>query len=108
MKNYRTQHTLIFLMALFTLPQALSAEHVVEQKQKKFTVPQLDVKVGDSVQFKNSDEINHNVFSLSDSKTFDLGSYPKGQARSVVFDKPGEVEVECAIHPDMKMKVKVK
>jgi plastocyanin len=47
------------------------------------------------------------VFSLSDPKTFDLGSYAQGQAKKVVFDKPGTVEVECAIHPDMKMNVEV-
>lgn len=88
--------------------QANATEHVVEQKDKKFVVKQLSVAVGDSVSFKNADEVNHNVFSLSDIKSFDLGSYPKGQARAVTFDKPGVVEIECAIHPDMRMEVKVK
>jgi plastocyanin len=39
---------------------------------------------------------------------FDLGSYPQGQSKSVTFDKAGKVEVECAIHPQMKMTVEVK
>ena len=42
------------------------------------------------------------------AKTFDLGSYPQGQSKKVVFDKPGTVEVECAIHPEMKLVVEVK
>lgn len=92
----------------FAVLNTQAADHVVEQKQKQFSTPKLEVKVGDSVTFKNSDDVNHNIFSLSDSKSFDLGSYPKGQSRSVVFDKPGVVEVECAIHPDMRMEVKVK
>lgn len=79
----------------------------VDQKDKQFSVPSLKIKVGDSVRFVNSDPFFHNVFSLSDAKTFDLGSYPQGQSRSIVFDKPGEVEVECAIHPNMKMKISV-
>lgn len=88
-------------------PLAHSAETVVEQKDKQFSVKRLKVKVGDSVSFRNSDPFFHNVFSLSDAKTFDLGSYAQGQAKSVTFDKPGTVEVECAVHPGMKMMVDV-
>ncbi|HEY5798940.1 MAG TPA: plastocyanin/azurin family copper-binding protein [Burkholderiaceae bacterium] len=95
--------------AAFALTQAASAgEFVVAQKDKKFSQSTLTVKVGDVVSFKNEDPFAHNVFSLSDIKTFDLGSYPKGQSKSVTFDKPGTVEIECAIHPDMKIVVEVK
>ena len=80
---------------------------MVEQKDKQFSVKHLKVKTGDSVSFRNADPFFHNVFSLSDTKTFDLGSYPQGQAKSVKFDKPGTVEIECAIHPGMKMAVEV-
>ena len=80
----------------------------VGQQDKKFTKDKLSVKVGDTVKFINNDPFFHNVFSLSDAKMFDLGSYPKGEARDVVFDVPGEVEVECAIHPEMRMTIEVK
>jgi plastocyanin len=87
--------------------------YTVEQKDKAFVYngnkePKLSVKVGDTVVFKNMDPYFHNVFSLSDPKTFDLGSYPQGQSRSITFDKPGTVEVECAVHPGMKMTIEVK
>jgi plastocyanin len=90
-----------------------AADYVVEQKNKAFAirgakVSALKIKVGDTIAFKNLDPYFHNVFSLSDAKLFDLGSYPQGQARSVTFDKPGKVEVECAIHPQMKITVEVK
>ncbi len=84
-----------------------AAEMEVQQKNKQFTVKSLKVKVGDSVNFKNEDPFFHNIFSLSAPKTFDLGSYPQGQSKKVTFDKPGVVEVECAIHPEMKMTVEV-
>lgn len=80
---------------------------MIDQKDKRFSTQEVKIRVGDTVKFVNSDGFFHNVFSLSDTKTFDLGSYPKGQSRTVKFDKPGEVEVECAIHPEMKMRVKV-
>lgn len=86
---------------------ASAAEHEVGQKDQQFTKTSVTVKVGDIVKFVNNDDIFHNVFSLSDAKLFDLGSYPKGEFRDVVFDVKGVVEVECAIHPDMKMTVNV-
>jgi plastocyanin len=90
-----------------------AADYTVEQKDKTFTyngarAGALKIKAGDVVNFKNMDPYFHNVFSLSDAKLFDLGSYPQGQSKSVTFDKPGTVEVECAIHPQMKMTVEVK
>lgn len=90
-----------------TCAAAQAADYTVNQQDKRFSSNLLKLKVGDRVSFVNSDPFFHNVFSLSDSKTFDLGSYPKGQGRSVTFDSPGKVEVECAIHPEMKMTVEV-
>ena len=95
----------IILMVLAT--SARGAEFTVLQKDKIFKPVTLKIKVGDSVNFYNDDPIFHNVFSLSDVKSFDLGSYPKGQGRKVIFDKPGIVEVECSIHPEMLMTIEV-
>lgn len=86
---------------------ALAAEHVVAQKNKAFSMKKLTVKVGDTVKFVNEDSFAHNVFSLSAPKSFDLGSFGNGGSKSVTFDKPGKVEVECAVHPDMRLDVEV-
>lgn len=82
-------------------------EHIVIQKDKHFSVKILTVKVGDWVSFKNDDAFFHNVFSLSDAQSFDLGSHGQGQARRVQMAKEGTVDIECAIHPEMKMQIKV-
>lgn len=95
------------LVALTGAQLSWAAELELDMKNKKFSHAKLTVKVGDTVKFKNQDTYSHNVFSLSDTKTFDLGSFPQGQARPVVFDKSGTVEVECAIHPDMKATITV-
>jgi plastocyanin len=86
---------------------ASAADYSVSQTSKAFSVRHLKVKTGDTVNFVNNDPFFHNIYSLSETKTFDLGSYPKGQGRKVTFDQPGTVEVECAIHPSMKMTVEV-
>ena len=82
-------------------------EQVVSQKNKSFSVKKLTVKVGDSVKFVNEDSFAHNVFSLSASKSFDLGSFGNGGSKTVTFDKAGKVEVECAVHPDMRLDIEV-
>jgi len=97
----------LLMMSLLST-QVLASEFIVGQKDKKFTKSKLTVEVGDTVKFTNNDYFFHNVFSMSEAKTFDLGSYPEGESKSVTFDKPGLVDVECAIHPNMKMTVEVK
>lgn len=82
-------------------------EHIVTQKNKSFSVKKMTVKVGDTVKFVNEDSFAHNVFSLSAAKSFDLGSFGNGGSKSVTFDKPGKVEVECAVHPDMRLDIEV-
>lgn len=97
------------LVALLSLaPTAFAETKTVLQKDKAFSVDKLEVKVGETVNFRNEDPFFHNVFSLSDAKFFDLGSFPQGESRPVTFDQPGTVEIECAIHPNMKMIVEVK
>lgn len=98
---------LVTYLALIVIPGmagiALANEFTVGQKDKKFTETELTISVGDTVNFRNDDPFSHNIYSLSEVKSFDLGSYPKGDSRAVTFDQPGEVEVGCAIHFDMAM-----
>ena len=79
----------------------------MEQKGERFVPRVLPVVAGTTVSFPNADPIFHNVFSLSGAKAFDLGRYPRGEARSVRFDKPGVVQVFCHIHSDMRAVVLV-
>ena len=104
-------HTILLpacgLILLLSTACARAEEFVVSQKNKAFSVSTLKIKAGDSVSFRNEDPFFHNIFSLSEVQTFDLGSYPQGQARKATFAKPGKVEVECAIHPIMKLTIEV-
>jgi len=82
-------------------------DHLVTQKNKAFSVTSLKIKLGDQITFRNDDAFVHNVFSLADDLPFDLGTYPQGQSKSVTFNKAGKFEIECAIHPEMKLSVTV-
>jgi plastocyanin len=98
--------TLLAALA-FACGLAHAGEHEVSQKSRTFAPKNLKIKAGDTVGFKNDDTVSHNIFSLSDTKTFDTGAYPGGQTKKVTFEKAGNVEIECAIHPDMKMLIEV-
>ena len=104
----RTFQALALAALSLLIAQAQAGEHTVSQKGKAFSTKKITVQQGDSVRFVNDDPFAHNIFSLSDTKSFDLGSYGQGQSKAVVMDKPGTVDVECAVHPDMKMTVEVR
>ncbi|MBA3582205.1 MAG: methylamine utilization protein [Gammaproteobacteria bacterium] len=106
--NRKSVINILLASALIFPCHLFAAEYEVAQKNKEFSTQTLQIKAGDTVKFSNEDPFFHNIFSLSEDKTFDLGSYPKGQSREVIFDKEGIIEVECAIHPSMRMKIEVK
>jgi plastocyanin len=74
----------------------------VVQKGVEFVPHVLPIMVGTRVDWPNDDDIFHNVFSKSPAYPFNLGLYKKGdQAKRLIFDKPGEVDVFCSIHAKM-------
>ena len=74
---------------------------VMDQQNLAFIPSVLPIPVGSTVLFPNNDKVDHNVFSMSRTKKFNLGSYKPGESQSVVFDKPGIVEVRCDVHAEM-------
>ncbi len=79
----------------------------IDQKNKKFTPHVLVVPAGSTIDFPNKDDFFHNVFADYNAKKFDLGMYPKGQTKTVTFDKPGLVSILCNMHSEMSAFVMV-
>jgi plastocyanin len=82
------------------------AQHfLMDQKGLLFQPHILVVPVGSTVDFLNSDSVQHNVFwpSVGANKKagHNLGTWPKGEKRSYKFDLPGEVALLCNVHPEM-------
>jgi plastocyanin len=73
---------------------------VVSQRDAKFEPDLLVVPVGTRVVFHNNEtKLEHNVFSNSAAKKFDLGLYKPGEkVEPVHFDTPGAVRLRCSIH----------
>lgn len=88
-----------------TFPAAPTQHPVMDQKGLMFQPHILVVQQGTTVDFLNSDSVQHNVFWPSvggDKKsTHNLGTWPKGEKRSFKFDKAGAVPLLCNVHPEM-------
>ncbi len=81
------------------VPVRPPAEHaVISQKSAKFRPELLVIPKGQTVDFVNDDQVDHNVFSFSSARSFDLGLYPRGVFKSVKFETPGPVVTLCSIH----------
>ena len=74
---------------------------VMDQLNLEFRPHVLPVLVGSTVQFPNNDQVDHNIFSMSRTKKFNLGSYKPGDSKAVLFEKPGIVELRCDVHAEM-------
>src|SRR5213592_960362 len=68
---------------------------------KKYAPHVVVIPVGSTVRFPNHDPFNHNVFSVSEPNSFDLGLYGRGEAKSYMFTHAGLVRVYCNVHPRM-------
>ncbi len=84
-----------------------AAERTISQKGKQFSEANVALKKGDTLVFVNDDNVAHNIYSESPNNEFNLGSVLPGKSVPVTFDKIGDIDILCAIHPLMKMKVKV-
>lgn len=86
---------------------------LMDQKNLEFIPHVLPVVAGTTVDFLNSDDVMHNVFSPDqDADKFNLGSWPKGQIRSHTFQMKCDDDVcapvvLCNVHPEMEAYVVV-
>lgn len=91
----------VYLDAPATAPVAKPVTVEIAITDKTYAPHVVVVPLGSTVRFPNHDPFNHNVFSVSEPNTFDLGLYGRGETKSHTFDHPGLVRVYCNVHPRM-------
>jgi len=76
------------------------AEAEVDQIEKEFVPSVTAVVAGSQVDFPNSDDILHHVYSFSPVKTFNIPLYGGEDSNDYteVFPETGVVEIGCNIH----------
>ena len=105
----KLQDILIFIEKVGDNQFAAPAEHaVMDQKGMVFFPFVLPVVVGTTVDFLNSDNVLHNVFTPHEvADKFNLGTWPQGEVRPYTFERPGSAVMLCNVHPEMEAYVVV-
>jgi plastocyanin len=98
----QTLPVVVFLSGTIGGIPADAATPTMAQRDTSFQPSLLIIPTGTTVRFPNEDKFFHNVFSYSKPKRFDLGRYPRGEAKNVTFDQAGGVTVLCEIHKWMR------
>lgn len=95
-----------YLFAAFGCLSAYAAtSHVVTQTGKRFDTKEVTVAPGDTVLFKNTDRVKHNI--LIEALGYNSGIQQPGGESALLFDANGRFVVRCGIHSKMKMTVVV-
>jgi len=84
-----------------TAHPAVNARTVMDQRNLMFVPDVLVVQTGTAVDFPNSDQVRHQVYSFSSAKPFQLALYAGRAHAPVVFDHAGLVTLGCNIHDSM-------
>jgi plastocyanin len=82
---------------------------VIDQNGCRYEPHVVGVMVGQTVKFKNSDGILHNVHGLpKENREFNIGMPPTLLEKDQVFNKPeAHFPVKCDVHPWMKTYIAV-
>ena len=101
--------TILFALVILTglSAGALAANQMVHQQGRVFSSESVSIKKGEALTFVNDDSIPHNILSASKGNEFNLGSQRPGASTDVTFTAAGEAQVFCAIHPRMKLTVRI-
>src|SRR5262249_3198467 len=78
-----------------------SAQVEIKQINRHFIPDLIALPAGGRVSFPNGDPFLHNVFSPTAERTFDVGSYKRGETRTRLFPRRGVIDIYCNIHPEM-------
>ena len=78
----------------------------MDQKKLVFIPYVLPVTKGSTVEFRNGDSVAHNVFGVG-ADEFNLGAFDKGGVRQHTFEKLGDTNILCNVHPEMEAHVLV-
>jgi plastocyanin len=93
--------------ALLLLGSSARADDaVVSIENFTFNPPELTIKPGTTVTWKNADDIPHSV--VENETKFRSKALDTGETFSMTFADAGEVNYFCGLHPHMKGKIIVK
>ena len=101
------KYAIVTLLPAAGSPAMPEEPAVLDQRSKQFLPHTLLVRVGQPVEFRNSEDMPHNVSVTrreSGSEVFNVGTEPN-QKYVHTFDRVGQFDVTCDIHEGMEATV---
>src|SRR5204862_1349528 len=91
----------IAILLLAAAPALLFAQREAREdiriQNRAFTPNKITIKKGETVTWKNFDDLDHSVDAEDGS--FSSGTIKKGKTFSHTFKKPGRYDYACHLHP---------
>jgi plastocyanin len=101
------RNAIVTLLPLGAPPAMPASPAVMDQISKQFLPNALLARVGQPVEFRNSEDMPHNVSvtrRTSGAEVFNVGTEPH-QQYTHTFDRVGQYDVKCDIHEGMEATV---
>ena len=83
-----------------------STSEPVTIRNSAYSPGNLQVPVGATVTWTNDDDVPHSATARDGS--WDTGLLNKGESKSITFDKPGDYEYYCKVHPNQIARLTVR
>jgi plastocyanin len=93
-----TPHDAAVLEVIQQHETALTNAKIMKQIDQQFVPHILPVQKGTTVEFPDTDTVQHHVYSFSPTKVFEIAIYKEELKRQIMFDQAGVVELGCNIH----------
>ena len=84
-----------------TSPERSGPRAVMDQIDLAFEPHVLAVEVGTWIDFPNSDQVRHSIYSFSAARTFEIKLYRGSEVPPIQFGRAGLAVLGCNIHDDM-------
>lgn len=99
----KLKNVVVYLKPMDELANAVVKHQRITQKGRRFNPKVSVIVAGGSASFVNDEdqEIDHNVYSLSKTRKFDIGLAAQSSVHTVNFPKPGVVKYFCSVHKNM-------
>ena len=90
-----------------TVVEPMPAGRIIEViiDNMKFSPEIITIKVGDTIVWKQNDEVSHTVSVSFAPAQFDSGVMRQGETFKYTFKEPGTYLYKCSLHPIMRGKI---
>lgn len=105
LKNAMTLPAIFCVLSMSTPSLKAEETHTINQKDHMFSEIFIKVKNDDVVKFVNLDSVKHRLIFTHKGQREEMNAVEPGKSQEVKFSHAGIYDVQCKIHPEMKLTI---